>query len=169
MFAKLLARWRERRLRKRAFFRFHDGHGWRYVDPFKAWRDYQNHPTFDFASKLEYVDRGDQEETENCLAALCEIFGVTRWDEKTLSGMTDWEILNVFDNLLLYLDALKKNTSAGPISSEPTEPGSSISPAPQDKVSRPSEASGSTPSESNSAMPCESSTASKAPLPSSST
>lgn len=163
--SSLVRRWRERTLHKRAFFRFHDGRRWRYVDPFKAWRELNNHPDFDFASQLKFVDVGESDSTEACVKALCGVFAVERWNEQTGDGLTDWELLNVLDAFYQYCAAVKKNISPGPTESEPTDPASSTFPAPPAAASSACSGSPSTPIASSFDTPCESSTGSKADSP----
>jgi hypothetical protein len=145
MFHAIAEAWSTWRLRnERLLFRFHDGRQTRAVDPFKVWRELRNHPTFDFQSKLPLVDKGLEPATTDCVNALCDIFGVERWNEAWERGLTDWEILNLLDYHAQFLDTLKKNINGGPISSPPTDSASSISPAAPGEPTSSSEHFGST-------------------------
>lgn len=151
-FSKMAARRAARRFeRERALFRFWDGTGWRSIDPWRTWRAVQNCKTFSFANQLFLVDAGEDQETNACIAALCEIFGVQRFDGT--AGLTDWEILSLYLSLSDYLDALKKNTSPGPTSSPPSDPPSSTSPASPGEATNSSSACSSTPNEANCGNP----------------
>lgn len=116
--------------KQRLLFRFDDGRQERAVDPFKVWRELQNHPTLNLERDLPFVDDGVEPETTNCLAAICQIFGVERFDPISGDGMTDWELLNLLEGLAAYLEALKKNISGGPTSPAVTAAESSTSQAP---------------------------------------
>lgn len=129
-------------------FRFWDGTGWRSIDPWRTWRAVQNCKTFSFANQLFLVDAGEDQETNACIAALCEIFDVKQFDGT--AGLTDWEILSLYLALSDYLDALKKNTSPGPTSSQPSATESGASPASPIAATNSSSDSGSTPNEASS-------------------
>lgn len=141
---------------QRNLFRFWDGRKWRAVDPWSTWRAIVNCKTFDFSNRLFLVEAGEDDEVRACVSALCQIFGVERYNDETKVGMTDWEILSIYLALRNDCDALKKNTSAGPTTSPPTDPPSSISPASPSDPTNSSSASCSMPSEAS----CDSPTAS---------
>ncbi len=111
--------------RERALFRFFDGTRWRAVDPWSTWRAIAGCETFDFKRQGFLVDQSSEPETSHCIAALCQIFGVSRYDDSAKTGLTDWEIISLYLDLSAYLEALKKNTSPGPISSPPSARASS--------------------------------------------
>lgn len=129
----VLARWKRWRQRRPGFFQYFDGQRDRFGDPFAIWRAIASHPTVNFADAASAIDEGREPETTQAIVALCEIFGVTRWDEATGTGLTDWEVANLFGDFSDYLDALKKNTNSGPISSAPSEPESSTPQEPPDE------------------------------------
>ncbi|WP_321376933.1 hypothetical protein [Trichococcus shcherbakoviae] len=104
--------------RDRFLFEYYDGKQVRRGDPFRLQRELQNHPKMNLIDMAPFVDQGREPETSICLEATAEIFGVKRWDGE--SGLTDWEILGLLGELSGYLNALKKNTSPGPILSQPT-------------------------------------------------
>lgn len=162
--SQLIARWRNRRrLAKRQLFPFHDGQRWRFIDPFRAWREIQNHPTYNFEVEMPAVDAGEKQATDGCIDALCGVFGCEKWDEQTGRGLTDSEVLGVYLALIEYLDELKKSISPGPIESPPSASESSTSPAPPGEAGNASPESASISSESSCDAPPECSPESKAP------
>lgn len=133
--------------RRPGLFRFHDGTRMRSIDPFKAFRTLIHHPEFNLDAHPPLVDLGAEPETTVTVKALCEAFGVRRWDDSTATGLTEWEILDLLRQFEVYLDALKKNGGSGPTSPQPTEPtSSSDSPERRDETGNVFSASGSTPS-----------------------
>jgi hypothetical protein len=150
-----------RRLRQRGLFRFWDGRRWRYADPFKCWREINNHEKLNMESMADDIDAGNEPETSIALNAVCEVFGVERWSDKTRRGLTDSELLNLLADFQEFLELLKKSGSPGPTSSEVSATfQSSTSPELPDEATKPLSDSGSAPSESNSASPTEPSAAS---------
>ncbi|HEV3342605.1 MAG TPA: hypothetical protein VG125_19690 [Pirellulales bacterium] len=171
MFTAFKTFFRLRRAKKRAMLRFHDGVRTRYVDPFKAWRDLLNPASlghkFLLAEHGKMVDQGLEPFTTDCLEAICKVFGVTRWDETTGEGLTDWELLGLLEELRIYVDEVKKNISGSPTSPEPTDsaPPSNV---PEASASTPETQpfpadSGSTPIASNSEGPTPQEKPSEAP------
>lgn len=145
----LLHGWRaRRRLAQRGLFRYHDGQRIRWGDPFALWRGLVNHPEMNLETMAPLVDEGQEPETSIVLNATAEVFGVQRWDSQAGAGLTDWEILGLLTALQEYLAALKKNTSPGRTSAEPTgPPPCSDFPGPPSQATSASSDSGSTPSE----------------------
>lgn len=142
---------RERyRLRKRCLFRFWDGRRWQYADPLRAMRGLHQHPTLNLAEMLPFADANQERETTIFCDAVCEVFGVTRWDGR--NGLTDGELMNLFHDFVGYLAALKKNTSRPPTSSPTSDPTPSPGAAPGPATSLPAD-SPSMPGESVSAAP----------------
>ncbi len=139
----------DRRLHQRGLFRYHDGRRWRHGDPFLIWRRLHNHPKCNLETMAPELDEGKEPGATIVLDAICQVFDVQRWDDHGKSGLIDWELIGLLAQLDAFLDDLKKNTSPGPISSEPTESESSISPAPPDEVTSSSSDSGSVPIESS--------------------
>lgn len=109
--------------------RYWDGTGWRYGDPFLLYRKLWSHPTLNIEAQAPLVDAGQEPETTEFVTSLAEIFGVERWDPDTGRGLTDWEVLDCFQQLNEYMVALKKNTSGSPTSLPPTESASSMAAA----------------------------------------
>ncbi len=128
MILKIKKWFRDRRLKKRrSLFRYWNGEKHVYADPFKVWRAILNHPKFNVETMAHLVDDGVEPETTMCVDAMCEIFGVTRWDAQDTTGLTDMEILTLLDSFDTYLANVKKNSSLGVTSSPPTDSVSSSS------------------------------------------
>lgn len=121
---------RRRRLRRRGLFCYHDGRKTRWADPMAVWRHLCNHSQVNMDTVADTVDAREEPETTNFLTALCEAFGVQRFDSETTSGLRDGELFDLFYALSDHFSALKKNSSPGPILSPPTESESSIFPEP---------------------------------------
>jgi hypothetical protein len=130
-------------------FRFWDGAHWRSVDPFATWRAIHCAPEISGGEfdKGAMFDAGEEPEATAYIEALARVFGVRRFCDDP-HGLTDWEIIDVFDQFGRYLDGVKKNTSPLPSSPEPTAPASSSSLGPS-TVNSSSSDSPLTPSESN--------------------
>jgi hypothetical protein len=54
------------------------------------------------------------------VGVVARVFGVSRWDDSSQTGLTDWEVLDLFGDLNEYLLAIKKKYSPGPTSPPPT-------------------------------------------------
>lgn len=138
----------DRRLHRRGLFRYHDGRHWRYGDPFLMWRRLHNHSKCNLETMAPELDDGNEPEASIVLDAICEVFGVQRWDEESKTGLIDWELIGLLAQLNGFLNDLKKNTSPGQILSEPMDSESSISPAPPAEATNSSSDSGNVPIES---------------------
>jgi hypothetical protein len=112
----------------RVVFRYWDGIQWRLGDPFALWRAILHHPRMNLDTMAAMLDRGEEPESTIVLDGLTEIFGLTRFDDRTGKGLTDWEIQNVLVAFEQYITGLKKSTDVGPMPSEPTDLPSSNSP-----------------------------------------
>lgn len=142
--------WRERRrMRGRALFCFWDGQRQRYADPFRTLRALDHHGEMNLTAMADLVDKGVEPESTVVINGVAEVFGVTRWDEASGTGLTDWEITGLLSDFLAYLESLKKNGNPGPISSEPTDSPSSTGPDSPGEPTNPPSACGSAPNESN--------------------
>jgi hypothetical protein len=119
-FDLVTAIFRRRRQRRMDLLRYWDGAGWRYGDPFLLYRALWNHPELNIEAQAPLVDAGQEPETTVFVTALAEIFGVQRWDPATRRGLTDWEVLDCFQQLNEYMVALKKNISGSQTSLPPT-------------------------------------------------
>lgn len=107
-FDLVTAIFRRRRQRRMDLLRYWDGTGWRYGDPFLLYRKLWSHPELNIEAQAPLVDAGQEPETTIFVTALAEIFGVERWDPDTGRGLTDWEVLDCFQQLNEYMVALKK-------------------------------------------------------------
>ena len=138
----------DRRLKKRrSLFRYWNGKREVYGDPFSIWRQILNHPKFNAETMAFLVDEGSEPETTICVEAMCEIFGVQRWDAETQTGLTDMEIIMLLDGFDNYLSTVKKNSSLGATSSPATASESSTSTEPQTEATNSSADATSTSSE----------------------
>ena len=137
---------------ERRIFRYFDGQRWRAADPLRAYRQLLTHPTFSIEKHPEMCDAGDEEALRITLAAMTEIFGLHAWDDATLTGLPEFEILDLFVAFNAYLDGLKKSTSPNPTLPEHLESEPSDQPSQEASTSEPSD-SGSISSESNTAVP----------------
>ena len=79
------------------------------------------HPKFNLETMGDLVEHGAEPETTIAAEAICEVFGVTRWDDRAKTGLIDWELIALMDQFHQHLEALKKKPSPGPISPEPTD------------------------------------------------
>lgn len=114
--------------RRRGFFVFRTPQGVeRAVDPFVVYRRLVHHETINLEKHATAADLGEEPETTELIEAICEIFGVTRYDETTKTGYLDWELLNLLGEYHEFLADLKKNIDTGLNSQPPTEPKSSES------------------------------------------
>lgn len=142
-----------RKTQRRALFEFHDGTTLRRVDPFQLWRRLFTHPRLNFAEMLPLAEQGQEPETTTTIECLCEIFGVSRWNEAAGTGLTDWEILALVGQFEEFLELLKKSTSRGRMPLLLSVLGSSTSPEPQGEHANASSDSGETPDESKPDVP----------------
>jgi hypothetical protein len=157
MFQWLKTRLERRRLQDRGLFRYHDGTRTRYADPFVVWRALNNHPEMNLEKQADFVDIGQEPETTTVVKAFCDVFDVKRWDDTKRTGLMDWEILDLINQLEGFLAPLKKNISLGQTSSPPTESASLTgSEVPLSEVTSSSSASGSILNEPKPAKPTES-------------
>ena len=101
-------------------FSYWDGSKYRRVDPYVTWRLYCNHEGIDHESG-ELIDQGIEPFVTDFINALCEIFDVERWDDKTETGLTEQEIVGLTCELAEWFDSVKKNGDGGSISSQPTD------------------------------------------------
>ena len=163
----LLDLWQRWRLRGRLLFRYYDGTRTRWADPLRTQRELVGHPKLNVEEMAPFVDAGKEPEVTIFCQAVCDVFGVTRWDGRR--GMTDAELMNLFNRFGGYIEALKKNTSPPPTSTPTSDqrpsPGADTAPesppmsSPADWPSTP-DASGSVAPTGN----CEPSPAGSGPL-----
>ncbi len=104
---------RQRKLRRSGiYFRYFDGQRVRYGDPLQLYRAFVHHPA-NLAVLAPAVDEQKEPETTQFLQAICEIFGLHRYDPATGRGLTDAEILGVVDQFYRYLEEVKKKLGPG--------------------------------------------------------
>jgi len=132
------------RKKPRGLFEFHDGTKIRRADPFVIWRKLFTHPKLNFQEHLALAEQGQEPETTATIECLCEIFGVSRWDEAAQTGLTDWEILALVGQFQECLELLKKSSSPGQMPFLLSVLGCSTSPEVPDEPPKPSLDSGKT-------------------------
>ena len=93
------------------------------------------------------LDEGKEPESTIVLETIAEVFGVDRWNDKTRTGLIDWELVALLSQLDEFLEGLKKNINHGPTSLPPMESESSSSPGRPDDPTSYSSGSGSVPIE----------------------
>jgi len=121
MFARFKS-WRERRrLKGRGLFCFHDGQRYRYVDPLRMWREIECHEKFNLETDPPLVAARQEPESSHFISAMCEAFGIERFDDETHRGMIDEELMELFVKLADFLGAVKKNIDTGQTSPPDTE------------------------------------------------
>jgi len=146
----IIGRWLRKRRRRRslALMRFWDGERFRYADPFLVWRRIYSDPDVDLQAIAPLADAGHEPEATQAIDLIARAFEVQRFDEATQTGLTDWEICGLLNDMDAYMEAVKKKYNFGPISPEPTASESSISPEPPTETPKPSSGSGSVAEES---------------------
>jgi len=117
----------------------------------RLWRALLNHPKLNLETIGPLLDCAKEPESSDALQALAEIFGLTRFDAKTGSGLPDLEMLDVAGRFNEYMDVVKKNIAPGPTPPPPGDLGSWISLEPQDGPESASGDSSSIPAEPTSA------------------
>ena len=133
MFRAISDYFRRRRYdRQRQLYRYFDGERTRSIDPLEAHIALELHETFNWEDG-ELLIEGDPVVTRTVINAVCDVFHVQQWDDKTCRGITGAECLEILDDYMAYCETVKKNTDIGPISPQPTE--SESSPSPADPVS----------------------------------
>jgi len=127
----LFKRWADRRReRQRALFVFYDGTQERRADPARVWRALINHAEMNFEDHMPLADQGHEPEVSIVLKAIREVFEVSAWDNRTLTGLTDWETLDLIRQFDEYLDELKKSTDPSQMPYLLSVYGSSTAPEP---------------------------------------
>jgi len=107
-----MLRWYRRwRLTKEgALFRYYNGRRIVYGDVLSLYRRITTHEA-NIPALLDAVDAQQEPETTQFLNAVCDVFGLERYNEKTGRGLTEWEIIAVFVRFLELLESLKKKYS----------------------------------------------------------
>ena len=107
-------------------FEFWDGTTFRRCDPWRAYRAIEDHKLFNL-DRLQDAIELIEPETTYFVEAICEAFGVQEFDEKTGRGLTRGEMYELFDSLVGFFFALKKNGRTSSTSAEAGETiGSSV-------------------------------------------
>lgn len=105
----------------RLLFRFYDGQTWRCEDPLLIRQRIDSHPDYRWDVHPAMAEKGDAKAFEIVLNAICEGFGVTRYDWQTKTGLTQAELLELLNKFAIYLDSIKKNIFFLPNSASSTE------------------------------------------------
>ena len=113
-----------------AIFAYWDGQAVRYGDPFRLWRDLTQDEKVNLDRLLPEVDDADGKAIDEIIGHVCNVFGVTKWDEQTQTGLTDLELLNLLGNVLRWTNIVKKNSNHGP-TSRPASPAATSSTSPE--------------------------------------
>lgn len=111
--------------RDRKIFLYWDGTRKRRGDPMVLLRGLQTRAGFDLDAAIQIVDGGAGiiptndfwEHVVDSVEAARAVFGIGSLDA---GGLTEGEMLGLLYDFLLFMDALKKNGSTSPISSEPS-------------------------------------------------
>lgn len=109
----------------RKIFLYWDGTRKRRGDPMVLLRGLQTRAGFDLETAIRIIDGGANivptadfwEHVVESVDAARAVFGVQSLED---GGLTEGEMLGLLYDFLLFMDALKKNGSTSPISSEPT-------------------------------------------------
>ncbi len=119
---RLIIDWfrRRRRNRQRQLFSFFDGRRTRRIDPMRVYRDLDMHPRFTW-DMGELVEASDPEATIIVADATADVFGLTKWDPSTGSGLTTAELLAILWEYCAYNEDLKKKSNDGLILPPATE------------------------------------------------
>jgi hypothetical protein len=114
--------------RKRLVFRYWNGERTVQGDPFALYRALLHHPDMNLETMASMLDAGMEPESTVVLQGLSDVFGLRRFNPRTGYGLTDWEVKDVLVAFEAYLMGLKKSTSSGPTSPQPTDSTSSTGP-----------------------------------------
>lgn len=178
----LLVDWFVRgRMLRRGFFRYWDGRRWRYADPFALWRTLAGEPALE---RIAEAEAGVEPAAGQALGALAAIFQARRYGDTetrrhgegetsvvsvspclplSVSGLADWELLDLLRQFEAHLELLKKTTDPGRMPLLLSALGSSTSPGPPDGPAPASSDSGCTASGSSDAAATEPSSPSATP------
>jgi len=102
----------ERGYRRRGLFPYSDGQRQRWADPFTVYRKLAAGDVT-LETLAPALDEQKEPEMTQALDLICNAFAVQRWDDRTSTGLTDWEILSLVDQLDQYVNGVKKNSSVG--------------------------------------------------------
>lgn len=122
--------WRaNRRARGRKIFRYWDGRGWVFIDPFTVLVRLGNDA--DLPKQMEIAAtgvEGPDKITSTMLDRLAVALQLYRFNPVTAEGLTDGEILGTGKYFLDWVKAQKKSTPSGPTWQQPMDSESSIGP-----------------------------------------
>lgn len=117
-----IRRWFRRKSSPRLFVYF-DGRRWRSIDPLEAVYALDSHPLYADRKHFVATFEGEREAIEVAAKAVCDVFGVKPYDDKTKSGITIAERIGLLHSFAAYLSDVKKNignSATMPRSTEPT-------------------------------------------------
>lgn len=127
MFRWILS-WLQRRKfeRSRALFTFWNGRKFVRIDPLRAYLTLRDHEQFNIEDHPILIanDLG-QPETDYFIAAMELAFGIKRFDPETGNGLSLEEMVDLFTDLILWMNETQKKTQFGSRQSEPTDSTSS--------------------------------------------
>lgn len=101
-------------------FRYFDGERMRAIDPLQAHYALNSHPKWNW-DNAPLIDEGDPEQQKIAVEAVCDVFGVSCYDDSTGKGLVSVEILGILYAFDAYCQAVKKKFSPGQTSPRPTE------------------------------------------------
>ena len=130
----------------RGIFRFWDGQRYRAVDPFVILANIEADHELNLELDSALVLAGDSAAIARTVRATRRAFGVKDFAS---GGLLEAECLELIGDFYDFLGALKKNTSASPTLSPPTQESSSASTDPLPSPGKSSSDSPKTPSEAN--------------------
>ncbi len=122
--------WRDWQQRHRLLFRFHDGRGWRAIDPLLAVMALNEHQEYRGDLHPRLVEQGDPEAIQITLRAVKQVFAVEDYEPATRLGLTLGEQLHLLYTFSRYLELLKKSTAPWPTAPRSTASTSDRSTAP---------------------------------------
>lgn len=113
--------------RRRFLFRYHDGRKRTAADPLVLYRRLLKHGEELVVSAAAF-DRQQDPEAEEFIRRLAEIFALVRYDPETGRGLTDAEIVAVFERFNGFLREVRERFFPGSTSPPTSAGGSSAAP-----------------------------------------
>lgn len=114
--------------RRRLLFRYHNGERRIAADPLVLYRRLIKEGD-QLVVLATAFDQQKDPEADEFIRRLCEIFGLSRWDPATGRGLTDAEIIRVFQDFNVFLQEIRENFFPG--STSPPRSAGGSSPAPE--------------------------------------
>jgi hypothetical protein len=105
----------------RKLFRFFDGSRLRREDPLALQLKLETHEKCRWDVHPALAEQGDSVAYEICLDAICDVFGVTRFNSSLGTGLTHMELMGLLRSFVDYIEQLKKNTVGSPKSPTTTD------------------------------------------------